>query len=162
MYYFVFVCMFWIQKTKGKSSESLIPKALLFLEMGAILFDLIAVYTYGKSKALVALDYVLTGRFSLAYRMFDYVDWSLFGTNIQAEQLPFSLDNSLWYVILMQGIILFLLLTILYCWSVWKFGIEKGIWRLILSLLLHYILYAKICIALYFEFGINISLLLFK
>ena len=93
--------------------------------MGAILFDLIAVYTYGKSKALVALDYVLTGRFSLAYRMFDYVDWSLFGTNIQAEQLPFSLDNSLWYVILMQGIILFLLLTILYCWSVWKFGKEK-------------------------------------
>ena len=68
----MFVC-FWIQKTKGKSSESLIPKALLFLEMGAILFDLIAVYTYGKSKALVALDYVLTGRFSLAYRMFDYV-----------------------------------------------------------------------------------------
>lgn len=86
--------MFWIQKTKGKSSESLIPKALLFLEMGAILFDLIAVYTYGKSKALVALDYVLTGRFSLAYRMFDYVDWSLFGTNIQAEQLPF-----LWIIV---------------------------------------------------------------
>lgn len=77
MYYFVFVCMFLDSKTKGKSSESLIPKALLFLEMGAILFDLIAVYTYGKSKALVALDYVLTGRFSLAYRMFDYVDWCI-------------------------------------------------------------------------------------
>lgn len=149
--------MFWIQKTKGKSSESLIPKALLFLEMGAILFDLIAVYTYGKSKALVALDYVLTGRFSLAYRMFDYVDWSLFGTNIQAEQLPFSLDNSLWYVILMQGIILFLLLTILYCWSVWKFGIEKR--YLEANIILAFTLYS-ICENMYSALFLNLGLIL--
>lgn len=153
---FLFVC-FWIQKTKGKSSESLIPKALLFLEMGAILFDLIAVYTYGKSKALVALDYVLTGRFSLAYRMFDYVDWSLFGANIQAEQLPFSLDNSLWYVILMQGIILFLLLTILYCWSVWKFGIEKR--YLEANIILAFTLYS-ICENMYSALFLNLGLIL--
>ena len=153
---FLFVC-FWIQKTKGKSSESLIPKALLFLEMGAILFDLIAVYTYGKSKALVALDYVLTGRFSLAYRMFDYVDWSLFGTNIQAEQLPFSLDNSLWYVILMQGIILFLLLTILYCWSVWKFGKEKK--YLEANIILAFTLYS-ICENMYSALFLNLGLIL--
>jgi hypothetical protein len=113
--------------------------------------------TYGKSKALVALDYVLTGRFSLAYRMFDYVDWSLFGTNIQAEQLPFSLDNSLWYVILMQGIILFLLLTILYCWSVWKFGIEKR--YLEANIILAFTLYS-ICENMYSALFLNLGLIL--
>lgn len=89
--------------------------------------------------------------------MFDYVDWSLFGTNIQAEQLPFSLDNSLWYVILMQGIILFLLLTILYCWSVWKFGIEKR--YLEANIILAFTLYS-ICENMYSALFLNLGLIL--
>lgn len=153
---FLLMC-FLIQKGKGTFVELIIAKIFLGVEISVVLFDLIAVYTYGKSKFIIALDYILTGRFSLSYRMFDYIKWSLFGTDVQAELLPYALDNSLWYVILMQGFVLFLLLTILYCWSVWKF--EKRGKYLEANIILAFTLYS-ICENMYSAMFLNLGLIL--
>ncbi len=153
---FLILC-YVIQKMQGRLSELRMQRILFWAEIVVILFDFIAVYTYGKSKIIVALDYLLTGRFSLASRMMEYIPYSLFGTNMKMDQLPFSLDNSIWYVILIQGIILFLILTFLYCWGISKFGKEKL--YLEANIVFVYTMYS-ICENVYSFLFLNIGLIL--
>lgn len=112
----------------------------ILLELVIIVLDLLLVSFYGKFPMIAIVDNIITGRFSLTYRVKALVPYSLFGHNIFQYGAPFPIDNGIWNVILGSGIIAFLGFVILYCYTIKIESKEKNYKAVII--VLSYTLYS--------------------
>lgn len=117
---------FWIMGYYGKRlSDKNMKRITMMIETLIVFMDLFIVYTYGKYALLVKLDSVMTGRFSLAYRLKETVPISLFGRNIFEYNAPFAIDNGIWAVIISYGLVAFIIFFSIYLYAIDRFNDAK-------------------------------------